>query len=88
MRVQMNMVSDWSTLPQAGKWGSKVRTSMHKRIILQTWHSPEGHTFNQIDHCMIDERHFADVIDVMARRNTNINSDHMLVVIKYKTRIY
>jgi hypothetical protein len=26
MRVQMKMASDWSTLPQAGKWRSKVRT--------------------------------------------------------------
>jgi hypothetical protein len=27
MRVQMIMASDWSTLSQAGKWRSKVRTS-------------------------------------------------------------
>jgi hypothetical protein len=27
MRVQIKMASDWSTLPQAGKWRSKVRTS-------------------------------------------------------------
>jgi hypothetical protein len=40
---------------------------MHKRIHLQTWHSPYRHTFNQIDHCLIDGRHFSDVRDVMAR---------------------
>jgi hypothetical protein len=50
---------------------------MHKRIHLQTWSSPDGHTFNQIDHCLIEGRHF---IDVMGRRGTNIDSDHMLVV--------
>jgi hypothetical protein len=60
---------------------------MHKRIHLQTWHSPDGHTFNQIDHCLIDGRHYSDVIDVMARRGTNIDSDHMLVVIKLRARI-
>jgi hypothetical protein len=53
---------------------------MHKRIPLQTWHSPDGHNFNQI-------YHFSDVIDVMARRDANIDSDHMLVVIKLRARI-
>jgi endonuclease/exonuclease/phosphatase family metal-dependent hydrolase len=60
---------------------------MHKRIHLQTWHSPDGPTFNQIDHCLIDGRHFSDVIDVMVRRGANIDSDHMLVVIKLRARI-
>jgi hypothetical protein len=60
---------------------------MHKQIHLQTWHSPDGHTFNQIDLCLIDGRHFSDVIDVMARRGANIDSDHMLVVIKLRARI-
>jgi hypothetical protein len=62
---------------------------MHKRVHLQTWHSPDGHIFNQINHCLIDRRHFSDVIDVMARRGANIDSDsdHMLVVIKLRARI-
>jgi hypothetical protein len=53
---------------------------MHKRIHLQTWHSSDGHTFNQIDNCLIDGRHFSDVKDFMARRGANIDSNHMLVV--------
>jgi hypothetical protein len=60
---------------------------LHKRIYLQTWHSPDGHTFNQIDHSSIDARHFSDVIDVMARKGASIDSDHMLVVIKMRARI-
>jgi hypothetical protein len=52
----------------------KITYFMHKRIHLQTWHSPDGHTLNQIDHCLIDRRHFSDVIDV-------------LVVIKLRERI-
>jgi hypothetical protein len=59
---------------------------MHKKIHLETWHSPHGHTFNQIGHCLIDGRHFSEVIDVMAQRGANIDSDHMLVVIKLRAR--
>jgi hypothetical protein len=60
---------------------------MHTRIHLQTWHSSDLDTFNQIDHCLIAGRHFSDVIDVMARRDAYIDSDHMLVVIKLRARI-
>jgi hypothetical protein len=60
---------------------------MHKQIHLQTWHSPVGHTFNQIDHWLIDGRHFSDVTYDTARRDANINSDQMLVVIKLRARI-
>jgi hypothetical protein len=48
--------------------GDQSTYFMHKQIHLQTWHSPNGHTFNQIDHCLIDGRHFSDVTDVMARK--------------------
>jgi hypothetical protein len=36
---------------------------------------------------LIDGRHFSDVIDVMARRGANIDSDNMQVVIKLRARI-
>jgi hypothetical protein len=65
----------------------KSKYFMHKQIHPQTWHSPDGHIFNQIDHCLIDERRFSDVIDVMARRGANIDSDHMLAVIQLRARI-
>jgi hypothetical protein len=59
---------------------------MHKRIHNQTWHSLDRHTFNQIDHCLIDGRNLSDVLDVMARRGANIDSDHMLVLVVMKLR--
>jgi hypothetical protein len=70
-------------------WKMAIKSTyfMQKRIHLQTWHSPDGHTFNQIDHCLIDGRHFSDVIDVMVRRGANIDSDHKLVVIQLRARI-
>jgi hypothetical protein len=60
---------------------------MHKQIHLETWHTPDGRNHNQIDHCSIDGWHFSDVFDVKARRGANIDSDHMLVVIKLRYRI-
>jgi hypothetical protein len=41
---------------------------MHKRHHLQTWHSPDGHTFNQFDQCLIDGRHFSDAADRLKDR--------------------
>jgi hypothetical protein len=49
------------------KMAIKSTYLMHKQIHLQTWHSPDGHTFNEINHCLIDGRHFSDVIDVMVQ---------------------
>jgi hypothetical protein len=57
---------------------------MHKQVHLETEHTPDGRNRNQIDHCLIDGRHFSDGIDAKARRGANIDSDHMLMVIKFK----
>jgi hypothetical protein len=48
---------------------------MQSRVdaINATWHSPDGHTFNQIVHCLINARHFSDGIDVVARSGANID---------------
>jgi hypothetical protein len=74
LRVQMKMASDWSTVPQAGKWRSKVRTSCTSESTSKP--------------CTPRWTHLQpDVIEVMARRGANIDSDHMLVVIKLRARI-
>jgi hypothetical protein len=69
------MTSDWSTLPQAGKWRSKHGTP---QMDTPSTRSITG---------LIDGRHSSDAIDIMARMGANIDSDHMLVVIKLKARI-
>jgi len=48
----------------------------HKDIHKMTWRSPDGQTFSQIDHLLIDARHVSNVMDVRTFRGANIDSDH------------
>ena len=59
----------------------------HKRIHQATWESPDGITRNQIDHCLVDGRHFSDVINVKVCRGANVDSDHYLVVVVLRAHI-
>jgi hypothetical protein len=77
LAVKQYISQRWASTEYKCKWPqtgwlcrrqSKVRTSCTNGC------SPDGHTFNQIDHCLIDGRHFSDVIIVMARRDANIDS--------------
>jgi len=54
----------------------------HKDIYMTTWRSPNGQTFNQIDHLLIDARCVSNVTDVRTFRRANIDSDHYLLISK------
>ena len=56
----------------------------HKRHHLVTWKTHE----NQIDHVLIDGRHFSNILDVRSCRGASVgNTDHFLVRVKYRSRI-
>ena len=59
----------------------------HKDICKLTWRAPDGQTFNQVDHLLIDVRHVSNVMDVRAFRGANIDSDHYLLISKIRSRI-
>jgi len=59
----------------------------HKDIHKMTRRSPDGQTFNQIDHLLIDARHVSNIMDVRTFRGANIDSDHYLLISKIRSRI-
>ncbi|XP_038116919.1 craniofacial development protein 2-like [Culex quinquefasciatus] len=52
-----------------------------------TWRHPNGESCTQIDHVLVDGRHFSDVMDVQSYRGPNIDSDHFLVACKIRARL-
>jgi hypothetical protein len=59
----------------------------HKDIHKMTWKSPDGNTFNEIDHLLIDVRHLSNLMDIRTYGGAIINSDHYLIISKIRGRI-
>jgi hypothetical protein len=60
---------------------------VHKKIHKVTWNSPDGHTQNQIDHIIINNRWRGSLQDVVARRGADVGSDHTLVLAKVRLKL-
>lgn len=59
----------------------------HKRVHLETWMSPDGNTLNQIDHVLVERRYGSGVMDVRSYRGADCDSDHRMVLVRYRQRI-
>jgi hypothetical protein len=59
----------------------------HRIIHKYTWTSPDGNPHNQIDHILIDRRRHSSVLDVRSFRAADCDTDHSLVVAKFRERL-
>jgi len=59
----------------------------HRYIHKYTWTSPDGKTHKHIDHILIDRRWYSRVLDVRSFRGTDCETDHYLVVAKFRKRL-
>jgi hypothetical protein len=51
----------------------------HKCIHKRTWSVPDGETFNQINHILIDKHFATSILDVRSFHGANTDTDHYLV---------
>lgn len=59
----------------------------NRNIHKVTWISPDGETNIQIDYVVIDKRAASSIMDVKARRGTNIGSDLQTVQVRFRCKI-
>jgi hypothetical protein len=59
----------------------------HRNIHKFIWISSDGKTHNQIDHISIDRRWHSSILDVRSFRAADCDTDHYLVVAKFRERL-
>ncbi|XP_058828115.1 uncharacterized protein LOC131688008 [Topomyia yanbarensis] len=62
-------------------------TFFHHRLLHRYICRSPQQTETQIDHVLIDGRHFSDIIDVRTYQGANIDSDHYLVMVKLRPKL-
>jgi hypothetical protein len=66
-----------------------VKSTMfpHRNIHNCSWTSPDGQTHNHIDQILIERRRLSSIIDVRSFRGADCDTDHYLVVAKFRERL-
>jgi hypothetical protein len=59
----------------------------HRNIYKYTWISSDGKTRSQIDYMLINRRLNSSVLDVRSFRGAECDTDHCLVVAKFRERL-
>ena len=65
----------------------KIIMFPHRNIHNYTWTCPDGKTYNQIDHILIDRRWHSSILDVRSFRRADCDTNPCLVVAKVRERL-
>jgi hypothetical protein len=49
--------------------------------------SPDGKTYNEIDHVLMDKTWHSNIVDVPSLRGADFDTDHYLVIVKVGQRL-
>ena len=59
----------------------------HRDVHKYSWISPDGHTRNQIDHCLWSRKWRSSLLDIRGYRGADVGSDHNLMAAKIRLKL-